>query len=630
MLLERKKIPTWKQIRSTPKILSRRENLLLKILLSIIVLSFAYIGASFILNRTQLVAQSGGKYTEGSIGTPLYLNPLFSQTSDIDNDISSLVYSGLLKYNKEQELVPDLALDYEISSDSLIYTLTLRQDVYWHDGAKFNADDVVATLDAILDPAYQSPLFLSLRGVEYQKIDPHTLKFSLKKPFAPFPTLLTFGILPKHIWAEIPAVNWKLVEYNRKPIGSGPWKFDSLEKDKKGTILSYTLVRNDNFYGERPYLEKIEFRFFANTTDLTLAIQNGTIDGINFLPQKEQDSIRGNQHLITHPLSFPQYTAIFFNQDQNNILQNKTVRQALSLAISKQKIIDYALEEQGKMIDNPLLSLGPQTPSDSYDPQKANQLLEEAGYQKISQQEYKDRQKKQAIKQLRTRMEKNFAAKKDSEKDKTLPAALSDKDPKNIPDQELEPFLENSATPSISQEFFREKDGHILSISLTTVDHPENKKAAELIRDYWEKIGAQVELKLFDAPKIQKEIIKKRQYEALLYGQNIGLDPDPYAFWHSSQAKDPGLNLTSFADKNADKLIIDARQNQDLTQREVLYKQFLEILSGEIPALFLYSPTYNYILSNDIKNFDIDHIVKPSDRFNNLSEWYIETKRVWK
>ena len=115
----------------------------------------------------------------------------------------------------------------------------------------------------------------------------------------------------------------------------------------------------------------------------------------------------------------------------------------------------------------------------------------------------------------------------------------------------------------------------------------------------------------------------------MLFGVIVGANPDPYPFWHSSQIQDPGLNLALFANRNVDKLLETARTTGDEAERKKSYQEFQDILSAELPAIFLYNPTYAYVVDQKIKGLDIDRIITPADRFNNLNEWYIKTKRQY-
>ncbi|PIT89493.1 MAG: hypothetical protein COU27_00035, partial [Candidatus Levybacteria bacterium CG10_big_fil_rev_8_21_14_0_10_36_7] len=170
-------------------------------------------------------------------------------------------------------------------------------------------------------------------------------------------------------------------------------------------------------------------------------------------------------------------------------------------------------------------------------------------------------------------------------------------------------------------------DDKIFEVSITTIDLPENIKAAELIKDSWEKVGVKVDIISLPDSRIIREVIRPRKYEVLLFGVIVGADPDPYPFWHSSQIQDPGLNLSNFANRRADSLLEEARITSDSEKKSVLYKDFQEIIAEEIPAIFLYNPTYTYISHKKIIGIDIERVILPSHRFNNIEEWYVKEGR---
>ena len=116
----------------------------------------------------------------------------------------------------------------------------------------------------------------------------------------------------------------------------------------------------------------------------------------------------------------------------------------------------------------------------------------------------------------------------------------------------------------------------------------------------------------------------------LLFGEVLEIIPDPYPFWHSSQIKDPGLNLAKYENKSADKLLEAARTSLDEADRAKKYQEFQEILIGSAPAVFLYSPDYVYYVNKNIKGIDMKIIADPSKRFDNIEDWYINTKKTWK
>ena len=200
-------------------------------LLLVIAASFCVWVGAFYLNSTKQVPKFGGEYSEGTVGQPLYINPLLSQTSEADSDLTQLVYAGLFKYDPEGNIVSDLADRLEISEDQRVYTVYLKKDVKWHDGEGFKADDAFFTFNILQDPAYKSPLRQSWQGVEVTQADDYTLVFTLKNSFTGFLNNLTVGILPKHVWENIAPEKFALAEYNLHPIGAGPFVFSDFQKE---------------------------------------------------------------------------------------------------------------------------------------------------------------------------------------------------------------------------------------------------------------------------------------------------------------------------------------------------------------------------------------------------------------
>jgi peptide/nickel transport system substrate-binding protein len=163
---------------------------------------------------------------------------------------------------------------------------------------------------------------------------------------------------------------------------------------------------------------------------------------------------------------------------------------------------------------------------------------------------------------------------------------------------------------------------------LTTVDTKELTMVAEAVVADWQKIGVQAELLVVPRTEIQKDILRTRDYDALLYGELIAADSDFFPFWHSSQAEGNGLNLALWKNSAADKLLEQAR-TVSLAEREKLYQQFQDILLKDLPALFIYSPTYPYAMTRNLKGVDGHFMYVPADRFTDVHEWYIETTLGW-
>ena len=179
---------------------------------------------------------------------------------------------------------------------------------------------------------------------------------------------------------------------------------------------------------------------------------------------------------------------------------------------------------------------------------------------------------------------------------------------------------------------WRKKDKDYFVINLTTVEKGENESIVQAIKASWEKAGIKVNVNLFSSVDIQTEIIKTKNFDALVYGQIVGADPDPYVFWHSSQVGEDGLNISNYANKEVDQLLEDARTIINQEQRREKYDQFQDIITEDVPAIFLYSSVYTYVQEKDIKGFNANYILYPHDRFSNVGEWYIKTEKklIWK
>ncbi|OGY79430.1 MAG: hypothetical protein A3B74_01160 [Candidatus Kerfeldbacteria bacterium RIFCSPHIGHO2_02_FULL_42_14] len=562
------RIPRFAQLKYLFVVFSPRERLSFFLAFFIFVAALLGIGTRYYLRNTFVVPIAGGEYSEALVGKPEYVNPILSQTSDVDADITRLVFSSLFTFDVNQNLIPDLVNTYALSEDQRTYTFYLRQDATWHDGVTLTADDVIFTILSIQDPEFQSPLLPSLRGVQVNKIDDFTFNMTLTEPFAPFLSGFTFGILPEHLWYDIPPANARLAQLNLKPIGSGLFRFDTLVKDKAGVITSYTLVRNDSYYGQKPYLERVHFALFPDIFSALEAIRKKEVDGLGFIPKSERNIlVNKNKNLEFYSLHLPQYSAVFFNQ-KNSLLADKQIRKALVYGFDRERIIREALVGDGDVIYTPILpgyiGHNAEVEKYGYDPERAKKILDEAGWV----------------------------------------------------------FLDGDAV--------RHKNGKELAFAITTVDQPEYVATANILKESWEKLAIRVELNIISQAEMQSKIIKPRAYEALLFGEIVGIDPDPYPFWHSSQSKHPGLNLAVFFNKNVDKLLEEARKTSDAEQRRLKYLHFQNILADELPAIFLYNPFYTYAVSQDVRGVASRYITTPSDRFRDIVEWYRKTERQWK
>jgi peptide/nickel transport system substrate-binding protein len=352
--LSPRKIPNSEQLKHLKKFLNPKEYLIVKICLVLVLVNAIYLSVVFFQKHLKYSPVAGGEYIEGVVGYPKTINPLYAVNRDVDSDLSRLVYSSLFAYDQNGVLTKDLVESVTINND-VEYIIKIKEGVTWHNGEKLTADDVLFTIDAIKNTDYRSPLSSSFDGVNAEKVDDYTIKITLSSPYAPFLEVLTFGILPKNLWENISPSSAALSELNLKPIGSGPFKFKSLVKNKTGDLKEYNLVVNEDYYSQKPYIKNIKFKFFVDYVAATKSLNDNQIDGLNYLPFNERKEVLAKDSLAFNELIRPQIVSLFFNSNKDKALDNKAVRVALAQALDKDQIIKDVFAGIYKRADGPIL-----------------------------------------------------------------------------------------------------------------------------------------------------------------------------------------------------------------------------------------------------------------------------------
>ncbi len=598
--LSKSRIPNLRQLRQIKRFLTPRELWVIRLSIFTIIISLLFWSWHFYFSHLQKVPVEGGKYFEGLIGAPQYINPLYASANNVDADLVSLLFSSLYKRDKDGNLVYDLIEQKQINGKGTEYTYVIRDNVSFSDGEPLSVDDIIFTFQAIQDSAYRSPWRNSFLGVKLEKVDKRTIKFILPQPYAAFEQLLTFGILPAAYWRHIEPQNVPLTKLNLQPIGSGPYKLKSWVADEKtGAAHSINLISNDKYYGKKPFIPEISFVFYPDINTAISALNEGKINGLASLPPGARGQIVAPNSYHFYELNQPQITALFFNSKENSILAKAEIRQALAYALPKSLLTDTVLGQGYKRIDTPF-DCYPDFALSGYKKYKFNQdqakqLLAKAGWKLAS-----------VTPEMITKAEAD----------------------KNSEDEEKKQLA--AKILAIGSGEWLKKDNDYFIVNLTIVESQENKTVAEFIKKYWQQIGVKVNLNIISPDQVQEVIVRHKNFEALFYGLALGPDPDPYAFWHSSQI-DNGLNISGFKNEQADKILEQARTTLDKSARIKAYEKFVQIISQQVPAIFMYSKYYNYVQSNLVKGFAVSTIHSPADRFANIVDWYIKTgkKLVW-
>lgn len=513
---------------------------------------------------------SGGTLIEGTIGSPRFINPVLAITR-ADNDLVALTHSGLLRLGQDGTLENDIAESITVSEDGLVYNVILKNDRYFHDGVKVTAEDVSFTIGLIQKASLKSPLRGNWSGVTVEVINNQELNLVLENPYTPFKENLTLGILPKHIWQTLSDEEFPFSQHNVEPVASGPYKISAVTRNSAGLASEYKLELADD-YKQNGHIETIIFRFYQNEQEVTNALNAGEITSTASLSERFLVELDGDQFNFTsEPL--PRVFSIFFNQNRNPVLRDAAVRNALNLAIDREELVMRAVGGFGTPTNTPI----------------------PASWVELE---------------------------KEEEATKTAEERLADA--KNA-------LTNGGWVQNQNGRWEKEIDGSSIPLVITvrSANGVLFEKMASYLSEVWQALGAEVTFEFYEQSDLVQTIIRPRDYQALLFGMDIGRSLDLYPFWHSSSREDPGLNVSLYANINVDGLVNDIRTASSTEARDESIRSFVQEVASEQPAIFLFTPSFEYVTTKDITVAPMKKIQKPSERFSNVHDWYINQSGVW-
>ncbi len=492
--------------------------------------------------------------TEASIGEPKRLIPMLASDS-ASQDITGLLFNGLVKYDKNIRLVGDLAESFEMTPDCRLATFHLRKEVKWHDGQAFTADDVLFTYQKIIDPQIVTPYSSAFETVEkVEKVDPHTLRVAYGEPFAPGLESWTMGILPKHL---LEGKDLNTDPFSRNPIGTGPFRFSEWVTGQKVVV-----TLNADYYEGKPEIEQYLYRLIPDTATQFLELKALNIDLMNLSPvqyEKQTDDRFFQAEFNKFKYPALSYTYVGYNL-RDPKFSDKRVRQALTHAINKNAIIQGVLLGLGKPATGPYIpeswAFNPNVKELDYNPEKAKALLAEAGWR-------------------------------------------------------------------LGSDGLLKKEGQPFAFTLlTNQGNTERAKAAEIIQRDLRQIGIQVEIRVLEWQTLLHQFIDKKQFEAVVMGWGVGLDPDIYAIWHSGKTKEGEFNFISYQNSQVDDLLIKGRQTCNPEARKKIYQEVHRLIAEDQPYTFLYYPMALPIVHKRFKGIE----PSPIGIQYNLPQWKISEK----
>jgi peptide/nickel transport system substrate-binding protein len=508
----------------------------------------------------------GGSYTEGILGSFTNANPLYA-TSDVDSSVAHLVFAGLLKYNQQNKLVGDLAAGWQVDARGVTYTVHLRDNLTWQDGQPLTSADVVFTYSLIQNPDAQSPLATSWQGVSVTAPDAHTVVFTLPTALTAFPYSMTNGIVPRHLLTSTPLAELRSDSFNTlKPVGAGPFKWQAIE------VNGQTPETREEHIALLP-----NDHYWAGKPRLSKFIVRSFHDEKALLGSFRNQELNGVVGLTSMPANL---------QHDNNVHEYDIPLQGEVMVFLKNSgdiLSDVKVRQALTMAtDTGRIVAGLGYPAKiAREPLLSSQLgydksLNELGYNV------------QAAKQL-------------LDSDGWVAGANG----------------------------LRSKNGHILTFTLYSQANTDYSYITQQLQKQWRAVGVQPRVFLQSGSDLQTSL-SLHSYDALVYGIEIGNDPDVFAYWDSSQAdiRSPNrLNFSEYKSPIADGALEAGRTRSDPALRIIKYKPFLQAWHDDAPAIALYQPRFLYVVRGQLYNFAPTAINTGVDRYANVNEWMIRQSK---
>ncbi|MCA9981103.1 MAG: peptide ABC transporter substrate-binding protein [Anaerolineales bacterium] len=516
-------------------------------------------------SETALVPQVGGVVREGVVGAPRYLNPLLSDGNPIDEELVSLLFDGLTRYDENGRLVGALAEGWQVSEDGLTVVFTLRPGLTWHDGEPVTAEDVAFTYGLLQASDFPDTAVADQalwQAVSINVLNEREISFTLPNAYAPFLAATTRGILPAHLLASVPASSLANHPFNAVPVGTGPFMVGN-NWQQAGELL---LTPKPGAWPVPPYLDGLVVRFYADEEALLAAYTAGELDAVNRLSATAVADalVLPNMRLYTTPRG--RYAQLLFNLTENGhpALDNLDVRLALTQALDKQAIIDTALTGQALPFEGPYLpqsfAYNPNLPATlPYNPDEANQRLDTAGW--------------------------------------TM--------------GETGPFRTGG------------EDGDVpLGLTLLAYNTPANRALVEQITEQWRAVGVEVFWSLTDDLSTFQASLADRSFDVALVDVTPPGDPDLYDFW-SQEAIVDGQNFAGWNRRRASEALEAARQVWNQDERRAYYEAFLTFFDEDRPAVTLFQYVDNYGIHDGVQGVEIGEVQVPRDRYEQFAGWFL-------
>lgn len=509
----------------------------------------------------------GGIYNEGVQGRFTNANPLFA-TGDANATVSRLVFAGLMNYDEHGQLRGDLARGYEVSEHGTVYTVHLRPHLKWQDGRPLTSRDVLFTYKLIQNPDVQSPLQSSWQGIDITTPDDLTVIFTLPDALASFPYNLTTGIVPEHLLSKIPPVDMRSADFNTvNPVGAGPFAWQAVEVNDSS---------DPNHVSEQIALTPFS-DYHAGKPKLQKFVVQAFASTDQLISAFKSQQLTAVEGLDRVPPAL---------KNDKNVVQYSLRLRAATMVFFK--------TSSGVLTDSRVRQALVRATD-------VNKIIEHLGYT--------TREVKEPLLVGQLGYDPAFAQ---------------------------PPFDLKAAHTLLDADGWRPgeggymyKDGNPLAFTLTAADTPENRMVTSMLKHQWHDAGVKLGVRLQSADDFNGTL-GNHDYDAVLDAISIGVDPDVFVYWDSSQTdvRSNRLNLSEYKNSTADTALEAGRTRLDPALRIIKYRPFLQAWQQDAPAVGLYQPRLLYLTNGTVAGLNDAPITRPIDRFANVQNWEIRQAKV--
>jgi len=488
----------------------------------------------------------GGTLALGSIADPVILNPILS-TDTASAAIHGRTTWGLVRSDVNLSPMNAIADRWTWDQTALTWRFWLNPNVRWHDGTPVTARDVKFTFDTVAHAEYDGPRRPAVTHVqEIIAVSDHVVDFRMRQVDSAFLFNIGLGLIPHHILGHVPVREHRAHPTSRTPMGNGPYLFT---RWVSGQFVE--LTRNPDFFqgGGRPYIQSVITRTYPDINVMQAAWENGDIDWFGALLTDHIDRIMREHAQRAYFKEVPShgYDYVSFNLE-HPILSDRRVREALVVGLDRRAMVDTVLDRRGQVIHAHQVPTSWATGAQGLNPYthsavRARQMLDAAGWR----------------------------------------------------------------VPAGSRDGVRMKDGQRLTLRLmTNAGNAIRADIAALAESYWKRIGVELVVEILEW-SVMLARFSRVEYDMVLIGWSLGLDPSGFSFFHSSQAVRnpagvvPGFNRGQFRNAEADRLIEAGRATMDLAERRRLYHELDRILNHELPYIWIFQRTVVTAIANRVQ-----------------------------